>query len=79
MKVLCRLVCWWHITGLTDGLLVVVIDPALQQEIERLKVDLSSKQITLQTQAEEINELYAELEALRMYVAAVWIVCMVLS
>lgn len=43
------------------------LDPALQEEIERLQVEVSSKTITIHAQADEINDLYAELDKLRVY------------
>ncbi|TMW65875.1 hypothetical protein Poli38472_003640 [Pythium oligandrum] len=44
----------------------VVTDPALQEEIDQLKVELASKTMTIHSQVDEINELYAEIERLRV-------------
>uniref|UniRef100_K3WZD3 Uncharacterized protein n=1 Tax=Globisporangium ultimum (strain ATCC 200006 / CBS 805.95 / DAOM BR144) TaxID=431595 RepID=K3WZD3_GLOUD len=41
-------------------------DPAPQEEVDRLQVELTSKTITVHSQADEINALYAELDKLRV-------------
>ncbi|KAJ0392386.1 hypothetical protein P43SY_000088 [Pythium insidiosum] len=45
---------------------LVIVDPSLQEEIDRLKVELASKTMTIHTQADELHELMAELDKLRM-------------
>ncbi|GAB9473772.1 hypothetical protein Gpo141_00010919 [Globisporangium polare] len=42
------------------------VDPALQEELERLQVELNSKVITIHSQSDEINSLYAEIDKLRV-------------
>lgn len=42
-------------------------DSALQEEVERLQVELSAKTITIHSQADEISSLYAEIDKLRVY------------
>ncbi|KAJ0406533.1 hypothetical protein ATCC90586_003512 [Pythium insidiosum] len=45
---------------------LVIVDPSLQEEIDRLKVELASKTMTIHTQADELHELMAELDKLRI-------------
>lgn len=45
---------------------VLVIDPAQQEEIDRLQVELASKNLTIPAQADELYELQAEIERLQV-------------
>ncbi|KAJ0403765.1 hypothetical protein P43SY_006308 [Pythium insidiosum] len=45
---------------------LAIVDPSLQEEIDRLKVELASKTMTIHTQADELHELMAELDKLRI-------------
>ncbi|TYZ65760.1 hypothetical protein PybrP1_007590 [[Pythium] brassicae (nom. inval.)] len=40
--------------------------PALQEEVERLRIELSSKAVTIHAQADEVALLYAEIDTLRV-------------
>lgn len=44
------------------------LDPAIEEELVRLRAETVSKTATIHSQADEINELYAELDRYRMYV-----------
>lgn len=39
----------------------------MEEELARLRAENASKTVTIHSQADEINELYAELDRSRMY------------
>jgi hypothetical protein len=50
----------------SEGWIWCDVDPALQDEIDQLKVELASRDLTVHSQADELHELYSEIERLRV-------------
>jgi septal ring factor EnvC (AmiA/AmiB activator) len=43
------------------------LNPAVEEELEQLRADIASKSVTIHAQAEEMAELYAALDQLKVY------------
>lgn len=52
--------------------MLFTIDPALEEELTRLRAEAVAKTATIHSQADEINELYAELNRYLVYVTCPW-------